>query len=509
MKAVNLFLLSREVPENVHQDYECALSGRIKPIKYRLEEIDIIRDIVKIFTQHRAHQNYYDGWFYSFAIPQVGKEFDLLRIHDNSVINLELKSQPVDESKIEKQLIQNRYYLGHLEKEIYSFTLMRDEFCNLKLFRYENGLRTSSFDELLFILSNETSHISDRIEEMFDPCVYLVSPINTPDRFIRGEYFLNNQQSHIKNEIVCMESGLFGIKGSAGTGKTLLLYDIALELGKKRKTCVVHSGILSEGHKYLAKNENAFTIIPAKKIDSDTFSDYEVVCIDETQRLFTSDMDRILEAFHGGTAKLCIFSYDFQQALSVKEVERNNPKRLNELEGFKEYTLTDKVRTNDEISSFIRTMLRLYDTPRKQISYDCIDVVHANDTEELKAIIDLYSAKEYKYIMLTPSKYVENQINEYPSSANSHLVIGQEFEKVLVVMDSNFSYDDNGELIAKKHPNPDYLFQRLFYQNITRARKKLCLAVINNPKMLECLLGIKNHTIDFKKPCDKALGSDT
>ena len=492
-------MLTLEVPDAVHQDYECALSGREKPIRFRCEEIDIIREMINEFFRQHASQNVYDGWFYSFTIPQVGKEFDLLRITGDSVVNLELKSQAVDESRIEKQLIQNRYYLGHLKKEIFSFTLVKDEFCNLKLFRYENGLRNSSFAELLQVLDLERSLITDNIEEMFDPCVYLVSPINTPDRFLRGEYFLNTQQSHIKKEILRRGYGLFGIKGSAGTGKTLLLYDIALELGKTRKTCVVHSGILSDGHNYLARNEDAFTVISAKSICQDTFSYYEAICIDETQRLFTDDLDRVLEAFDGGTAKTCVFSYDYQQSLSIKEIQRNNPQRLNGLDDFTEYALTDKIRTNDEISSFIRTMLRLYDRPKKRISYDRIDVVYANDRKELDAILRLYTVKGYQYIKSASSRYIENHADFYPYAANSQLVIGQEFDQVIVVMDKNFEYDENGELTAKEHPDPDYLFQRLFYQNITRARKRLCLAVFDNPELLKCLLGIKNYTLHYRK----------
>ena len=500
MKSINLFLLSRNIPDSVYQDFECALSGREKPIKYRAEEIGLIRDIIKAFIQHKAPESYYDGWFYSFTIPQVGKEFDLLRITENSVINLELKSRSVDESKIEKQLIQNRYYLGHLKKEIHSFTLVRDELFNLHLFRYENGLTRSSFDELCEILSSEKPYVTENIEEMFDPCVYLVSPINTPDRFLNGEYFLNSQQSHIKSEIMCSSHGLFGIKGSAGTGKTLLLYDIALDLGKRRKTCVVHSGILSDGHNILAGNEDSFTIISAKSINNETFSTYEVICIDETQRLYTGDLDKVLEAYNSGIAKLCVFSYDYQQSLSESEIQRNNPQRLNSLGDFKEYALTDKIRTNDEISSFIRTMLHLYDVPKKQIAYDRIDIVYANNTEELKCILRLYVSKGYEYISLTSSLYVANQIDSYQSEKNSHLVIGQEFDQVVVVMDDNFKYDESGTLTANKHPNPDYLFEKLFYQNITRARKRLCLAVLNNPQLLEYLLGIKNYTLNFRKP---------
>ena len=500
MKSVNLFVLSRSVPDTVYQDFECALSGRDKPIKYRTEEIDLIRDVIRVFIHHKASESYYDGWFYSFTIPQVGKEFDLLRITENSVINLELKSRPVDEGKIEKQLIQNRYYLAHLKKEIYSFTLVRDEDLNLHLFRYKKGLIRSSFDELCEILDTEMPSTTENIEELFDPCVYLVSPINTPYRFLNREYFLNTQQSYIKSEIKHSSQGLFGIKGSAGTGKTLLLYDIAMELGKTRKTCVVHSGILSDGHNVLAQNEDSFTIIESKNINNEVISTYEVICIDETQRLYTRDLDTVLEAYDRGIAKLCVFSYDYQQSLSVSEIQRNNPQRLNSLDDFKEYTLTDKIRTNDGISSFIRTMLHLYDVPKKQIAYDRIDIVYANSIEELKCIIGLYVTKGYEYIPLTSSLYVSNQTDSYRSTINSHLVIGQEYDKVIVVMDENFKYDESGTLTAKKHPDPDYLFERLFYQNITRARKRLCLVVFNNPLLLERLLGIKNYTLNYRKP---------
>lgn len=482
------------------------MSGRNKPIKYRPEEMELIRDMGRAFIKHGAPADVYDGWVYSFTIPQVGKEFDLLRITDSSVVNLELKSRSVDEARIEKQLIQNRYYLGHLKKEIYSFTLLRDDSGRLKLYKYEDGLKSGDIRELLRILIGQTSCITENIEELFDPCVYLVSPINTPDRFLNREYFLNSQQSHIKNEIIQKESGLFGIKGSAGTGKTLLLYDIALELGKTRKTCVVHSGALSEGHIYLSGNEDAFDVISAKDINAGTFSSYEAICVDETQRLHTNELDIVLAAYDCEPSKLCVFSYDFQQSLSIREIKRNNPKRLNELEHFQEYNLTDKIRTNDEISSFIKTMMRLSDRPKKEISYDRVDIVYANDVKELKAILQLYSSKGYKYIMPAPSRYAlqhasqyaEDRQGYYPASGAGQFVIEEEFDQVVVVMDANFKYDENGELTAFESPDPDYLFQKLLYQNITRARKKLCLAVYDNPELLGYLLAIKNYTL-FKK----------
>ena len=69
----------------------------------------------------------YDGYFVSYSIKQIGKEFDLLRISSDYIINIELKSRPVSTEAIKKQLIQNRYYLSMLGKTIYSYTYISSE----------------------------------------------------------------------------------------------------------------------------------------------------------------------------------------------------------------------------------------------------------------------------------------------------------------------------------------------------------------------------------------------
>lgn len=47
---------------------------------------------------------------------------------------------------------------------------------------------------------------------------------------------------------------------------------------------------------------------------------------------------------------------------------------------------------------------------------------------------------------------------------DTHHVIGQEFDKVVMLLDSSFYYDENGTLQGIPHPNPDYLYPNLFYQ---------------------------------------------
>ncbi len=497
MRAVNIYILTRLLCLNLYSYYEKALSLRDEEIKVRPEEIDIIRVLVNNFRFHKASFEIMDGWFYSFTIPQIGKEFDLLKIDKNGVVvNLELKSKSVSQEKIEKQLKQNRYYLSHIAHTIYSFTYVKENETVAQLYIYDGSLRKSSFEELIEKLSEIDTPVTQNIESLFRPKDYLISPLNNPEKFLNDSYYLNAQQESIKKEIISSSEGIksmWGIKGSAGTGKTLLLYDLAKSLCDRAKVCIVHCGILSDGHKYINSHINNILVIDAKSLSEHIIKGYSIVCVDETQRIYTRDLDVILDAFSNGTVETCIFSYDYAQVLSKAERRRNNPKRLNEIVGFQELKLTDRIRTNKEVFSFIRNMLDLSDKPLKQISYDKIDILYANDTKEADAISKFYRKSGYTFITFTPSQYVYSSIDHYSEHINSHQVIGQEFDNVVMVLDKNFRYSAEGILEGRKHPNPDYLFPRLFFQNISRAREKLCIIVLDNSALFTKLLCIKEH----------------
>lgn len=495
MNAVNLYVLTREVNADIREEYEFALSSRAYPIKYRLEEIELMRAIVNSLKYYKAPPITYDGWFYAFSIPQISKEFDLIRIGKNAVINIELKSQFVEHNKVSNQMNQNRYYLSHLQKKVFSFLIMPDVNGIIRLFKYHENLEDSSYHELIEVINIDSEYCVSNIEKLFDPSLFLVSPINSPKRFLNKEYFLNNHQQEIKRRIINAKSDeqLFGIKGSAGTGKTLLLYDIAFSFGEIKRTCIIHGGLLSEGHIYLNERTQKITIISAKEATEDKLKSFDVICVDESQRIYTEIIDMLLEL--SKTGKTCIFAYDYKQALSKAEISRNIPKRLSNMTNFQEFILTDHIRTNKEIFSFIRAMIKLTDLPKGRVSYDCIDILYANSIKEADSILKLYIEKGYKFITITPSQYVFNQIDHYSNTTNSHQIIGQEFDNVVVIIDTNFRYDDNGVLQGKEHPNPDYLFARLFYQNITRARKRLCVLVLNNPDVFTKLIRIKNQSL--------------
>ena len=64
---------------------------------------------------------------------------------------------------------------------------------------------------------------------------------------------------------------------------------------------------------------------------------------------------------------------------------------------------------------------------------------------------------------------------------NAHEVIGQEFDNVLAVLGPAFYYDDSNKLNARNSNYYDTV--NMFYQAITRARKKIMLVVVDNKEL--------------------------
>ncbi len=124
--------------------------------------------------------NIFDGYYIGYKIPQISKEFDLLKITESLVINIELKSG-ADEEKIKKQLIHNKYYLDSLGKDkVYNITYQsnKDEFYILNK---EEELNELEVKDLIKILLAEPPLEVD-LNILFDPSEFLVSPFNNTNK---------------------------------------------------------------------------------------------------------------------------------------------------------------------------------------------------------------------------------------------------------------------------------------------------------------------------------------
>ena len=504
MRAINLFTYTR-IQQDYSTEYSNILSQREKREKVKEHEFDALRKFVELLRNKNVEIEVFEGFFYSFKIEQIGKEFDLLKIDKgNLVLNIELKSEQIEEEKIKKQLKQNKYYLNYLANDIKLFTFVGE---TQEVYQYVDGsIIKSSIDILLNVMRLFVAYESEGVETLFKANQYLISPINTPEVFLQGQYFLTKQQENIKQNILDIvykdnEATFFlGITGKAGTGKTLLLYDIARTVAESNnRCCVVHSGILSEGHCYLNNHWSDVSVIAAKDLKGDGSNillNYDFILVDESQRIYVSAVDAIKKiALENG--KVVIFSYDFGQALSHAEEERDIPSVLRQIEGFQEFSLSEKIRTSKEIASFYKTLLDLNDRARAYMNYSNIEILYANHVVEALELIDLYEKKYgYVFIAYTQSVYIKSVIDIYPNKHDTHHVIGQEYDKVMIIVDENFRYNESGKIEGKKHPNPDYLFYKLLYQGVSRAREKLCILVVNNYKMFKQISDIKYHMLE-------------
>ena len=313
----------------------------------------------------------------------------------------------------------------------------------------------------------------------------------------------------------------YSVKGEAGTGKTLLLYDTVRKLPVDAGKCVIHFGRRTPNIDILEKAIPSTDIITSRDLtDGAMLKGYDYILVDETQRLHDDQFEWIVDSAYdcgrslsstssnnetgnsdsacsnneaassggvgsdneagslGGlsgsnkvgsmnvasddsrssvrnTPKVVMF-YDCEQVLSRHEQQRAMDKRIEELAD-ENYFLSDRIRTNPELSAFIRNMFDLNKRARGY-KYDCVN-----------------------------NRYKSRKFNTYK-------VIGKEFDKVLTVIDSKFKYNEYGELCADYDGDNDDILEKYFYQVVTRARDQLCIIVLNNEDIFRRLLDICVNT---------------
>lgn len=461
-------------------------------ISFRENEFEILNNLVSSFLKLRPNHKIFENYFIGFTIPQISKEFDLLRIGISSIVNIELKNSSTLE-KTEKQLIRNHYYLNFSQKDILLYTFIKDQ-NKLYTLSNEKKIIESNIQDLISVLNNQKTIPIDDIKQLFKVTEYLVSPFNSTEKFIKGEYFLTSQQEEIKKNVIqklnSTKGSILAIKGSAGTGKTLLTYDIANEVKKTETVLIIHCGYLNQGQIYLL-NKCSWDIISIADIETINLNKYKLIIIDEAQRIYPYQLSDILEQSKMGHIS-CILSYDANQTLSSQEIKRKFEANLISELSDKPFELTKKIRTNKEVVSFIQNLI-YKNSKIEAYNYQKIEIHFFNKISNVNQFLAVKKKSEWKLINFTPTRSIlpyDKYIIE--EEDNAHKVIGQEFDNVVAVIDTYFYYK-NGVLSTKSYTNrPHYHPTKMLYQIMTRARCKLCVVIINNPEVLERCLEILN-----------------
>lgn len=462
---------------------------KMKGIKdYELEGIEaLVSNMLKTKNDISIVNNYYLG----YSIPQIGKEFDLLRFGNNYVINIEIKTESTIE-KIHKQQEKNKYYLGFLGIDIHIYTYISKENKLYKLIigNNRNTTREIPFTELCNKLASQDIMQLSNIDDLFNPSDYLVSPFNSPEKFMTGGYFLTVQQEQICKNIQAYLSdsttNFIALTGGAGTGKTLLTYHIAKEaIDKGDKVLILHCAQLNGGH-YTLINEWGWNISMPKYTSN--ISDYDLIIIDEAQRMYPNQFERFTNEIRALNKK-CIFSYDEKQYLSNSERSYNIQEKLETEFLCKPYKLTDKIRTNKEIAYFIK---QLFDSNKNipNVTYPNIELIYSNNYSSAKLLLQNLADNGWKIPNYTPGTRSSFYYEEYKTDDkdSAHSVIGQEFDKISIVIDNHFKYNDSSGLLFAD--NSYYSQRQMLYQIVTRTRRRLCVVIINNETMLNRCIDI-------------------
>ena len=105
-------------------------------------------------------------------------------------------------------------------------------------------------------------------------------------------------------------------------------------------------------------------------------------------------------------------------------------------------------------------------------------------------MLEYYRARGYVFINYSKPAYEQSPYAAYEEDFDAPHVIGQEFDKVVMLLDSSFYYDEEGYLHGIPYPDPDFLYPNLFYQGVTRVREELALIVVGAEELFGKIAGI-------------------
>ena len=480
MKPVNIYALTRVSGSDRQGRLERQMSGRGRYLKIKEWEITGLKSFIT-----RLGEYYPDAFslnfYYSFSIPKLGKEFDLIRVSDDYVLNVELKSGNVSDEAIRRQLSQNRSYIASLGRSMYFYTYVSDSGRLVRL-AGSGRLVEAQWDELAEILKKQIDPYEGEIEDLFKEELYLISPLSDPAKFLRGDYFLTSQQKDIRKQILKQVFSdkdaaetvvpVFGFTGLPGTGKTILLYDLAMTLSKTEMVCVFHFGSREKELEELderLKRIDFYYCLEDEKIE--TGRKYYAIMVDEGHRAGPKAISRILELSREWKAPV-IFAYDSVEPIAPEERGNAGAAQIEDIPGFIGYHLTNRIRLNSELSSFISCVMCVSGRNHRR-DYPNVTLFYAGDDTECENLLEILKGNGYVYLK------------------GSDAGTCKEFEKVAMVMGESYVYDEEGFLKSgspgENRDNPSKV--RELYHGLSRAKKKIAIVVKNNEAVFDRIIG--------------------
>ncbi len=228
-----------------------------KDLRKPVEECKQIGQFCLMAKEYKASESKLGGWYCLWRDEVFNdQEFDLIKFGKNDVlVNIEIKRQmpKVRENVLTQGKSHYRFLkaslLRYLKKEdkqksiidehLYVYEIILDEGSCYRICNGDCHLIAEDFDKMI-------GNLPDTLDNRKNELNRILGRENLPRSFTqdwecyrKGLYELSDRQGKIKEKIKQYssknKSGLYSITGDAGTGKSLLLFDLAKDLSQKNE----------------------------------------------------------------------------------------------------------------------------------------------------------------------------------------------------------------------------------------------------------------------------------
>lgn len=444
----------------------------------------------------------------------ISDEFDMFYSDDSLILNIDFKDNQLKHGPVksvdailkdvlEKFLRQDRLIKTFKEdRTVINMALyVSDDETRYFELSQDDDLMELTIDQVVDIFNTlNTGKRNNELGEL-NAGDFILSPVTSPREFVKKRYWLTKDQNDIVTEIANMHSNesVYGVEGTGGSGKTMIAFDLILKWADLRKL-YVFVGTKKPGYTTLEEIIPNLKIVGAKEFENIDFIDYDVVLIDEAQRSFQNVRIKAEEAIKlakSGDLKKVVVFYHIRQALSKKDFGPGIRSLL--ADRSTKFTLTDSIRSNENISAFVDKLFDLSYTYKKGITNESIAkhviVRYFSDYGNAEEWLDQLHEEGFQLLEAVPEW---NRSQKFWDSKVTTDVIGEDIDKVAVALDSSFKYEwvesktgskkKGANMLShdKKYTNHYRPLQSL-YVNLSRAKSKLAIAIIDNPEMMEAM----------------------
>ena len=253
-----------------------------------------------------------------------------------------------------------------------------------------------------------------------------------------------------------------------------MLYDIAMKLSQKHKVCMIHCGEAGKKWEILHERLRRIDFWSDNQIKNPiNLEDYRAILVDEAHLLSAEKLELLLECVK---EQPVIFSSDVEDMISSKEIDRRGTHRIEHLPEIQIFRLTNRIRANAEVSSFIQNMMHL-PTGKSQKGYPHIEVVYANDSIEAEKLIKNYKSQGYQY-------------RKEPYDANDNTTGQEHAEYLAVVLNDQYYYDEEGYLRSNKQGRKEMSDVRKLFHYLNQVKESLALVILENEEVYGRLLNL-------------------